>query len=81
MAGLMPALGIFLIVLIAGWVALHAGRSGRPSSANREKYGPPPGMMRALDHRELGDRGWPSWDKAYEGSSASSISHMMLRSA
>lgn len=48
----------------------------------REGYGPPPGMNRAIDHNELpDDRGWPGFDRAYQGSSASAISHMIERSA
>jgi hypothetical protein len=57
------------------------GRHARGRHA-RERYGPPPGMQRAVDHNELpGDRGWPGLDKVYEASTASSISHMIERSA
>lgn len=52
------------------------------AAPRREKYGPPPGMHRALGHYDLpDDRGWPGFDKVYEASSASSISHMIERSA
>jgi len=47
----------------------------------REHYGPPPGVYRALNPSELGDRGWPSWPLEYNANTASSISHMIERSA
>jgi len=49
---------------------------------NKECYGPPPGLKRAVDHNDLpDDRGWIGLDNVYQGSSASSIAHMIKRSA
>jgi hypothetical protein len=47
----------------------------------REHYGPPPGAYRALSEFELPDRGYPEFPREYEANSASSISHMIERSA
>jgi hypothetical protein len=47
----------------------------------REHYGPPPGAYRALSHEELGNRGWPEYPFEYTANTASSISHMIERSA
>jgi hypothetical protein len=67
------------VVLIAAVAAVRPGRArGGPL---REGYGPPPGMRRALHHEELGDRGWPSYPYEYTANTASSISHMIERSA
>lgn len=59
----------------------HRGPSVSPSAGPRERYGPPPGMVRALSHYELGDRGWPSYPWEYDANTASAISHMIERSA
>lgn len=78
---------IILIALIFGllWGPIYLRRekpSGKGKFAVRERYGPPPGAYRAIDHNELpDDRGWPGLDRAYEASTASAISHMIERSA
>ena len=72
-------LAILLILVLSIMLAVYLSPQKRPAS--REGYGPPPGWYRALSHYELDDRGWPEWDKAYEGSSASAVSHMIERSA
>lgn len=60
--------------------AVSAG-AGTGNVSLRENYGPPPGARRALHHEELGDRGWPSYPYEYTANTASSISHMIERSA
>lgn len=50
-------------------------------SSKKEHYGEPPGMIRAVHHDELGFRGWADMPGDYEGSSASSVSAYMQRSA
>ena len=78
---------IILIALVFGplWAPVYLCRekpSGKGGSAARERYGPPPGAYRAIDHNELpDDRGWPGLDRVYEASTASAISHMIERSA
>ena len=47
----------------------------------KERYGEPPGMLRAVHQDELGFRGWADMPGDYEGSSASAISAYMMRSA
>jgi hypothetical protein len=55
------------------------------TKGRREKYGPPPGMARAISPDELpylvGDRGWANWPRELEGNTASSVSHFIERSA
>lgn len=57
----------------------------RPGTGRREGYGGPPGMARAIDHKELpylyGDRGWADFPREYEGNTASSMSQFIERSA
>lgn len=68
----------------AGAVANGAHTSKNLLSAQngvREHYGPPPGAYRALSEFELPDRGYPEFPREYEANSASSISHMIERSA
>ena len=66
-----------ILVAMAVWGPVLVGRE-----TPKEKYGLPPGMMRALDPREIpDDRGWPGMDKVFEGSSASSIANMIERRA
>ena len=71
---LLLALVIVLVILLVAPKYIHREKP-------KEGYGPPPGVYRALGHRELGDRGWPDRDPAYEASTASAISHVVLRSA
>jgi len=67
------AVAVALSLIVIAWVArAHAGR---------ERYGPPPGMRRAVSHDELGYRGWVEADRVYEGNTASAVSHMIERSA
>lgn len=78
------ALLVFLTLIVAFavllWGPVYMGRE-RPSGF-REKYGPPPGMHRALDHRELqGDRGWVGLPEEYMATTAGSIAHLIERSA
>lgn len=60
-------------------------RKSTTAKGHREGYGPPPGMARAIDQSELpylvGDRGWATWPKEYEGSSAGSMAAFIERSA
>lgn len=71
-ANLLAVLLIALIIAMAWW---------RYDHSKKEKYGPPPGMARAISHKELGYRGWPEANNSYQGSSASSVAHMVERSA
>jgi hypothetical protein len=59
----------------------HSHGPGTPTGGRREHYGPPPGMYRALSHEELDNRGWPEYPYEYTANTASSISHMIERSA
>jgi hypothetical protein len=71
---------ILLIAIVFG--ALRERRSGRKKRPHvREHYGPPPGMYRALSHEELDSRGWPEYPLEYTANTASSISHLIERSA
>jgi hypothetical protein len=71
-----------LLIRREGLMRRNVASKRRVAAPRREKYGPPPGMHRALGHYDLpDDRGWPGFDKVYEASSASSISHMIERSA
>jgi hypothetical protein len=47
----------------------------------KEKYGEPPGMLRAVHQDELGFRGWADMPGDFEGSSASAVSAYVQRSA
>lgn len=47
----------------------------------KERYGEPPGGIRAVHHNELGYRGWSDNPGDYEGSSASALSAYVDRSA
>ncbi len=87
------ALLVVLVIVIAavvggGWsmpartvVAPGGHESKNARNAVREHYGPPPGAYRALSEFELPDRGYPEFPREYEANSASSISHMIERSA
>jgi hypothetical protein len=85
---LIVVLSLIVILAAALWGPVYARRE-KPTpklphqgAGRRERYGPPPGMWRALSHEELpDDRGWPGFPKEYEASSASAISHMIERSA
>lgn len=71
-----------LIVVIAGmlWGPAYIGRE-KPGGF-RERYGPPPGMHRALDHRELwGDRGWVGLPEEYMATTGGAIAALIERSA
>jgi hypothetical protein len=59
---------------------IHASVEGF-SGSRKERYGEPPGMIRAVHQDELGFRGWADMPGDYEGSSASAISAYMQRSA
>jgi hypothetical protein len=75
---------LFLIVLLVAAAERRRHRRDRSQAVlkgRREHYGPPPGMYRALSHEELGNRGWPEYPFEYSANSASSISHMIERSA
>lgn len=71
-----------VVVLIV--ILLIANQMGS-SNSFIDRYGPPPGMARAIDPSELpyiyGDRGWAHFPRELEGSSASSMSQFMERSA
>jgi len=51
------------------------------TEARKERYGAPPGMVRAIHHDELGYRGWADAPGDYEANTASAISHAIMRSA
>lgn len=69
------------IVVVALLITLACARAVQ-QPAGRERYGPPPGVRRAVGHDELTDsRGWAGYDRVYEGSSASALTHMVERSA
>lgn len=53
----------------------------RPDVGVKERYGEPPGMLRAVHRDELGFRGWADMPGDYEGSSASAVSAYIERSA
>ena len=82
---------IILIALVVGLLfgipylqrekTTKSGGEGSSAAPLRENYGPPPGAYRALSHKELGNRGWPSYPFEYNANTASSISHMIERSA
>jgi hypothetical protein len=83
-------LTILIVVVLAGaawcpWVRTALGAPGGWAGAGRagrkEGYGPPPGVYRALSHEELDGRGWPEFPYEYTANTASSISHMIERSA
>jgi hypothetical protein len=84
------AIIVVLVILIAAFVAKavlvpYWGRE-QPTEAKegagiREHYGPPPGVYRAITPEELGPRGWTDMPYEYEANTASSISHMIERSA
>jgi hypothetical protein len=74
---------VILAALVGGYeVYRYYGRE-KPTKAPgvKEGYGPPPGAYRAMSPAELGDRGWVSWPYEYTANTASSISHMIERSA
>jgi hypothetical protein len=70
---LLLALAVAAVLVIAALAWTGAARA--------EKYGPPPGRSRALSPDELDNRGWPQYPLDYTGNTASSVSHMVLRSA
>jgi hypothetical protein len=71
-----------IIVLAVLAIAYLAYRSNLWKAQNRrENYGPPSGRHRALTLEELGDRGWPMTPMEYWGTTASSVSHVVERSA
>jgi hypothetical protein len=73
-----------IVVVGAGWSApgvVVASGGHKSKNGAREHYGPPPGAYRALSEFELPDRGYPEFPREYEANSASSISHMIERSA
>jgi hypothetical protein len=73
------ALGVVVALAAVLAAALVAAAVG--ARAAREKYGPPPGWYRALSPDELDSRGWPEYPLEYTGNTASSVSHLILRSA
>lgn len=75
---------IVLIVMLVAflWGPTMIGREKPGGEPMRERYGPPPGMHRALDHRELsGDRGWVGLPEEYMATTAGAISGLIERSA
>lgn len=65
-----------LLVVVVVVSLRHTGVTGK-----REQYGPPPGAWRAMTLKELGDRGWAESPMVYHGVTASSVAHMVERSA
>jgi hypothetical protein len=81
-------LTILIAAVLAGalWCPWMRGGPGPRAGAGgaagqKEGYGPPPGVYRALSHEELPNRGWPEFPYEYTANTASSISHMIERSA
>ncbi len=74
---------VILVLFVGAYEAYHYyGREkSKKSPGVKEGYGPPPGAYRAMSPAELGDRGWVSWPYEYTANTASSISHMIERSA
>jgi hypothetical protein len=74
---------IIVIVLIVAVLfgPLWLGREKPQTQSTRERYGPPPGTYRAMSPDELGIQGWMEFPFAYTANTASSISHMIERSA
>ncbi len=76
------AAAVVLILILLWQYPCATNTDSRPHERPREKYGPPPGMVRAIDPNELpDDRGWVGMDKVYNANTASAISHMVERSA
>lgn len=73
---------ILIVVIVAVLFApLWLGRETPQKQGVQEKYGPPPGTYRAMSPDELGIQGWMEFPFAYTANTASSISHMVERSA
>ena len=75
------AIQIFVVVVAVAALVLWGLPALTREKPAKEGYGEPPGMIRAIHRDELGFRGWADMPGSYEGSSASSISAYMLRSA
>ncbi len=75
------AIQIFVAVVVIATVALWILPALTREKPAKEGYGEPPGMIRAIHRDELGFRGWADMPGSYEGSSASSVSAYMMRSA
>lgn len=63
------------------WYGPGGQHENRHKDVRKERYGEPPGMLRAVHQDELGFRGWADMPGDYEGSSASAISAYIQRSA
>jgi len=73
---------IALTVSILAICAVYLIVQNYRKNGQKEGYSPPPGFWRALSPDEMPDpRGWTSYSKVYEGSSAGSMNQFTLRSA
>ncbi len=78
--GLLAFMALIVVIAVVLWGPVYIGRES--PSRFREKYGPPPGMRRALDHRELqGDRGWVGLPEEYMATTGGAIAALIERSA
>lgn len=74
------ALLLVLTLIVIVVVLLLVGQRAPPEK-RKDHYGNPPGMIRSLHQDELGYRGWADNPGDFEGSSASSVSGYIERSA
>jgi hypothetical protein len=75
---------VIVILALATWGPIWFYREKpdtKGAAGTREHYGEPPGNVRAVNHSELGYRGWADAPPEYQGRTVSAISHMVERSA
>jgi hypothetical protein len=79
LATLFTVLSIIIVIAFIFWGIPMLTRE-KPSSIKtlKEQYGEPPGLLRSLNHKDLG---WSDMPGDFEGNSASSVSAHTLRSA
>ena len=89
-ASLAALVAVVALILVASWVlgarVFNPGAAerfcprGAPACAPSPYEWPgPPGPLWAVKLSDLGDRGWATRDKVYNGNTASSVSQFMLR--
>ena len=95
MKQLRTAVGVIIVIILIMALVIYGPAYFKREQSHRdskETYGEPPGMVRAAHWDELGYRGWAGvGDRGtgfgdrralvYEANTASSISHMIERSA
>lgn len=73
---------ILIVVLYDDIYSCSCQKACQAKYYNREDYGSPPGMKKAVDHNDITNReGWMDLDSAYHANSASSMIHVIERSA